>query len=117
MKFKYTLSIKPREVLKQIAKTMKKLHLIVLFITLAFLIYSCSPAYVATQPLDNDEVRPHSPSNSHVWIGGNWKYNRRLKQYNQGFGRWVIPQRGKTYYQGQWNSNSRGYYWVPGRWQ
>lgn len=78
---------------------------------------ACSPAYVASQPLDNDEVRPHSPSNAHVWIGGNWKYNHASRLYNKGNGHWVMPRRGRTYFQGQWNSDSKGYYWIPGRWE
>lgn len=80
-------------------------------------LHSCSPAYVSSQPSYSEEIRPMSPSNSHVWVGRNWIYNRQTHNYNQNNGYWALPNRGKTYQQGRWNNNQRGYYWSPGKWR
>jgi hypothetical protein len=28
-----------------------------------------------------------------------------------------LPNRGRTYQQGEWHTNQRGSYWTPGKWR
>lgn len=86
-------------------------------IGLTLLCNACSPAYVSTQPTYQDGFRPPQPSNNHVWVDGNWIYNRPTRTYNRVDGYWAVPNRGRKYKAGQWKNNNRGYYWTPGRWR
>jgi hypothetical protein len=79
--------------------------------------YACSPAYVRTQPTYEEGFRPPRPGNNHVWVDGNWIYNRPSRAYNHSNGFWAVPNRGRKYQSGQWRNNSRGFYWTPGRWR
>lgn len=94
---------------------MKKL----LFGVIAFnlLLSSCLPAYVVTQPSHQEGFRPPQPSPFHVWVDGNWFYQRRSKTYMRTNGYWSRPSRGRTYHAGHWQSNKRGYRWSQGRWK
>lgn len=96
---------------------MKSIFNIAIFMIFFVTLHSCSPAYVSSQPSYSEEVRPMSPSNSHVWVGENWIYNRQTRSYNHNNGYWALPNRGKTYQQGKWNNNRNGYYWSRGRWR
>lgn len=95
----------------------KLLHLVSYFVGLLLLLNACSPAYVSSPPRYQQEMRPAQPSLNHVWIDGNWKYNRPTKTYNQGNGRWALPSRGRQYQSGEWKNNNKGYYWAPGKWK
>jgi WXXGXW repeat (2 copies) len=86
-------------------------------ITVALLSNSCTPAYVSTQPTYEEGFRPPRPSDNHVWVDGNWHYNRQLRAYKRSNGFWSMPYRGRRYQSGHWRNNSRGYYWNPGRWR
>lgn len=94
---------------------MKKLFIAFIGVTLTLV--ACSPTYVSTRPTYEEGFRPPQPSNNHVWVDGNWIYNRRLRTYNRSNGYWSTPYRGRKYQSGQWKSNRRGYYWTPGRWR
>lgn len=94
---------------------MKKLLLGLL--ALLLLSNACSPAYVRIQPTYEEGFRPPRPTNNHVWVDGNWNYNRQLKSYNRSNGFWSTPYRGRRYQSGHWGNNSRGYYWNQGRWR
>ena len=96
---------------------MKKFLLIISFIVTAIGIEACGPGYVTSQPNNYNQYRPQSPSPSHIWIEGNWTYNRQTRGYNQNNGHWESPRKGRSYQQGAWRSNKRGYSWSPGRWR
>jgi hypothetical protein len=96
---------------------MKKLILLISFVGVAFVYNACSPGYVAEQPIYVESIRPPQPTINHIWINDNWVYNRRTNQYMRNNGNWIVPNRGRTYQQGQWKYNGRGHYWVPGRWR
>jgi hypothetical protein len=78
---------------------------------------ACSPSYVRIQPTYAEEFRSPCPSNNHVWVDGNWRYNRPIKAYTRGNGYWLLPNVNRKYESGQWRNNSRGFYWTPGRWR
>lgn len=94
---------------------MKKLFVALIGLTL--ISNSCSPSYVSTQPTYQEGFRPQQPSNNHVWVDGNWIYNRPTRSYNHSNGYWSVPNRGRKFQSGQWRNNRRGYYWSPGRWR
>jgi len=96
---------------------MKKLLLLLFFMAVVLCFQSCAPGYVSTVPTYNQGYRPAQPSNSHIWIGGNWSYGRRSRAYTQQNGHWGLPRRGRTYQEGSWNSNPRGNYWKRGQWR
>jgi hypothetical protein len=60
-------------------------------ITVALLSNACSPAYVSTQPTYEEGFRPPRPSNNHVWVDGNWNYNRQSRSYKRSDGFWSMP--------------------------
>ena len=95
---------------------MQKRIVVFLFVASTFFINACSPAYVATQPTYVEVIRPPQPSVAHIWIGNEWVYNSRARNYSSRPGYWAVPPRGRTYQQGQWNSNNRGHIWISGRW-
>jgi len=94
---------------------MKKLFIVCIGIVLTFV--ECSPNYVRTQPTYQEGFRPTQPSNNHVWVDGNWNYNRQSRSYNRSSGFWSMPNRGRRYQAGHWGNNNRGYYWNRGRWR
>ena len=98
-------------------KAMKKNILLVSLLLFALFFGACKPTYVTVRPTQTELARPMSPSNNHIWIDGNWVYNRRMQSYTRTNGYWSMPNRGRTYMQGQWKTSQKGYYWVPGRWK
>lgn len=88
-----------------------------LFIIFGLSFNACRPAYVTVKPTHAKIERPISPSINHVWIDGDWVYNRRSRAYIRNDGYWAKPNRGRTYTQGKWKSSRKGDYWVRGRWK
>ncbi|MBK7171940.1 MAG: YXWGXW repeat-containing protein [Bacteroidales bacterium] len=78
---------------------------------------SCTTGYVATEPAQVEYSRPVRPSELHVWIDGDWKYNRQNHTYIQRNGYWNKPVPSRTWVAGYWQSSHRGQYWIPGHWQ
>lgn len=69
---------------------------------------------VRHRPTDPRYEQSRRPSPNHVWIPGDWVYNRG--QYSFQPGEWVMPNRGKAYVPGHWERVRHGWYWVPGYW-
>lgn len=88
-----------------------------LIFVLGLIFNACRPAYVSIRPTHTNIERPMSPSINHVWVDGNWVYNRRTHTYSKDNGYWAKSNRGKEYTQGRWKSTQKGDYWVPGRWK
>ena len=78
---------------------------------------SCVAGYVPTEPVYVQSVRPAQPSNLHIWIDGDWVYNRQNRVYVQNAGYWERPRQNRTYVSGRWQSGAKGKYWVKGRWE
>lgn len=90
---------------------------IIFLLGIVFYLSSCSPGYVSTEPTYLEVSRPAQPSLSHVWLTGDWEYNRRSRAYTRRDGHWEVPNRGRSFVPGSWKSNQRGHYWVRGRWK
>jgi len=78
---------------------------------------ACTAGYVATEPTYVEYSRPQRPSERHVWVDGDWAFNRQTHVYVQRNGHWQSPVQGRTYISGQWQTAPRGKYWSKGRWQ
>lgn len=78
---------------------------------------ACTAGYVATEPSYVEYSRPQRPSERHVWVDGDWAFNRQTHVYVQRNGHWQSPVQGRTYISGQWQTTPRGKYWSKGRWQ
>lgn len=94
---------------------MKKRTFISIIIAL-FLLQACSRHYTKSQPTFSAVTRPNQPSAAHVWVEGNWRWNRQKKEYRQKNGYWKIPKQQRSYQNGRWENDGFGYYWIPGRW-
>jgi hypothetical protein len=81
--------------------------------TLAFILLSCTAAYVTAIPNRQGEMRPSSPYMDGVWIDGDWNY--RDKVYYAGY--WEKPKSGSAYKAGKWTPYRKGYQWRPGHWE
>ncbi|CAH0997940.1 hypothetical protein EMA8858_04075 [Emticicia aquatica] len=95
---------------------MKNTFFLISMIGIVLMFNACTP-YVSTRPPDVVTTRPMSPSNSHVWVEGNWVYNRGTHSYTRNNGYWSKPNRGRSYKEGQWRTTRRGNHWVQGRWR
>jgi len=73
--------------------------------------------YVASEPAYVEYQRPAPPSKLHIWVDGDWVYNRRSSAYVRRDGYWHNPTNGRVYVSGHWVVGPRGRSWVPGHWQ
>ena len=97
---------------------MKKLVFLISMAGILLLINSCSTTgYVASEPAYVEYSRPAPPSNLHVWIDGDWEYNRSSRIYVQKNGYWSKPNPGRVYQSGHWQSTPKGKYWSKGQWK
>jgi hypothetical protein len=96
---------------------MKKLIFLISLIGLSLLFNACSVGYVHEEPRYREGPRPHRPSDTHIWIEGNWYWHNQTRSYHHRDGYWVRPHQGHTYESGHWKKTGRGYRWVPGRWR
>ena len=95
---------------------MKKYSIIISLLVTIFFFIGCEGSYVATEPTYIVPARPQQPSQQHIWIDGDWYYNRQLHSYNRREGYWDMPRKGRTYQQGHWENNKKGHYWINGKW-
>jgi hypothetical protein len=78
---------------------------------------SCVGGYVASEPAYYDYARPQRPSETHIWINGDWGWNNQTHLYVQKTGYWEKPRQGQSYVQGSWQTTPRGKSWSKGHWQ
>jgi hypothetical protein len=95
----------------------RKLFLITSLAGLGLLFNSCVTGYVETEPSYVVMVRPAQPSNVHIWIDGDWRWNSQSQRYVQNTGYWEKPRQSQTYVSGYWQSAPKGKYWQNGHWQ
>ena len=97
---------------------MTKFIFLISFVGMLLFLDSCSTTgYVATEPEYVEYARPARPSDLHVWIDGDWVWNRQTSGYVRQNGYWQIPSRGRTYISGSWQTSPQGYRWESGHWE
>lgn len=96
---------------------MKKFIFLSGLMVMALFFNNCGPSYVSAEPTYIEEARPPRPTNTHIWVDGNWVWNRNAHTYVRRNGYWVVPNRGRAFVPGHWAVKRRGHYWVPGRWR
>ncbi len=95
---------------------MKKVIVVAGVLIVTFFFTGCEGPYVASEPVYTEGIRPAQPSSSHIWIDGDWYYNRQLHNYNRRQGHWDMPRPGHSFQQGHWESNKKGHHWIGGKW-
>ena len=73
--------------------------------------------FVRIRPIAPVVVVPPIPSPRHVWIPGEWRWNRRRGEYiwRQGF--YAVPKPGRVWIEGRWVEGPEGSRWEPGYWR
>jgi hypothetical protein len=100
-----------------LGKKLRRTFYLFCMIGIGFLLKSCMPGYVGSEPSYVEGVRPSQPSSLHVWVDGDWLYNRHNHAYTHGNGYWTRPREGRTFVSGHWQSDARGHSWTKGSWQ
>ncbi len=98
-------------------RNMKRFIYVSGFALMGICFTGCIAGYVDTEPVYVEGVRPMRPSETHIWIDGDWVYNRQSRSYARHEGHWDRPVQGKVYISGSWQTTPRGRHWNPGRWQ
>jgi hypothetical protein len=94
-----------------------KRSLIKLILIVSVVLNACADAgYVTTEPTYIEMGRPRQPSAMHIWISGDWIWQRESNRYMRNQGYWELPRRGKLYSPGYWESRPKGKHWVTGKW-
>lgn len=97
---------------------MKKFIFLFSLAGMLLLLNACSTTgYVTTEPAYVEYTRPARPSNLHIWIDGDWQYNRQSRVYVQKNGYWSKPSQGRTYQAGHWQATPQGKSWSKGHWK
>lgn len=87
------------------------------FILLFICLTSCAgTGYITTEPVYVEFGRPLQPSTAHIWISGDWVWQRHTGTYRRNEGYWTIPKPGHSYTEGHWESKRKGKRWMPGKW-
>lgn len=105
-------SIYPR-----VGKYMRIFSYLVLFTGIGIIFTSCMGGYVASEPYYTEYARPQRPSETHIWIDGDWGWNNQTHVYVQKAGYWEKPRQGQSYVAGRWQTTQRGKSWTKGHWQ
>ena len=84
---------------------------------MGLLMNACTTGYVATEPVYVEQARPPQPSNLHIWIDGDWVYNRQSRLYVRHEGYWERPTPNRTYVTGHWQTTPHGQHWLKGHYQ
>ena len=69
---------------------------------------------VRHRPSNPRFIQSRRPSPSHIWIDGDWIYDRGSYRYQPGY--WVMPNHGRSFVPGHWERVRHGWYWMPGYW-
>jgi hypothetical protein len=97
---------------------MKKLFYLVSLAGVLLILNACgTTGYVTSEPMYQEYSRPDRPSNLHIWIDGDWIFNRQTHMYVRQNGHWQKSGRNRTYVSGSWQRDSQGLRWRKGHWQ
>ena len=114
-----SLNLKPGTgIIAKSGKSFTKLIYLTSIVGIGLLFNACTTTgYVATEPVYIEHARPAQPSTLHVWVDGDWVYNRQTRVYVRNEGYWQKPNTHRTYVQGSWQSSPRGHYWSHGHYR
>lgn len=98
-------------------RNLKMLSYVIIFTFTGLVLNSCVGGYVASEPSYDAYDRPLPPSETHIWINGNWRWDHRTRGYVHEPGYWMQPRRGRIYEEGYWKSGPRGKWWINGHWR
>jgi len=98
-------------------KHSKKIIYIALLSGVGLFFTSCEAGYVASEPSYIESTRPSRPSDLHIWIDGDWRWDQRSNTYKHNDGSWQQPRHGRTFVAGHWQSSPKGNHWVNGHWE
>ena len=102
----------------QVVRNLKRLAYLAGFAGIVLCSSACmTEGYVTSEPTYMEYSRPPQPSNLHIWINGDYGWNRSSHTYVQRAGYWQRPVQGRTYKSGHWQTSSKGHSWAPGRWE
>jgi hypothetical protein len=104
-------------VIPKLISRVKRIVLVTFIAGTALFLNGCMAGYVATEPVYVEYARPQRPSELHVWIDGDWRYNSQSHGYIQRSGYWERPRQNQSYVSGHWQTNPRGKSWSKGYWQ
>jgi hypothetical protein len=104
-------------IMKKRSSQIKKIFYIASLAGMGLFLNSCLAGYVTSEPSYVEYSRPPRPSETHVWINGNWYWNNQSQVYVQRTGYWEQPRQNQRYVDGYWKSTSKGKSWSPGHWQ
>lgn len=100
-----------------VGKYLKIFSYLFLFAGMVLTLNSCMGGYVSSEPMYTEYERPQRPSETHIWIEGDWGWNNQSHVYVQKAGYWDQPRQGQTYVTGNWQTSARGKSWSKGHWQ
>jgi hypothetical protein len=104
-------------VCERVGKCMKAFGYMIIFIGIGLAFNSCVGGYVASEPSYNEYSRPPRPSETHIWISGDWGWDNHSHVYVQKMGYWEKPRQGQTHVDGHWQTTPNGKSWSKGHWQ
>jgi hypothetical protein len=98
-------------------KHVKVFGYMVIFTGIGLAFTSCAGGYVASEPTYHEYSRPPRPSETHIWISGDWGWNNQTQVYVQKMGYWEKPRQNQIYVEGYWQTSPNGKSWSKGHWQ
>ncbi len=101
----------------KVGKYMKIFSYMILLAGFGTVLNSCVGGYITTEPAYVEYSRPQRPSETHIWIDGDWNWNNQTHVYVQKAGFWDRPRQGQSYVTGRWQTTSRGKSWSKGYWK
>ena len=101
----------------KVGRNLKRFIYVSSLVGMGLFFNSCIGGYIATEPSYVETVRPERPSNLHVWIDGDWIYNRQTRAYSHNEGSWQQPRPGRVFVSGHWQTTAKGRRWAPGKWR
>ena len=73
--------------------------------------------FVRIRPIAPVIIAPPIPSPRHIWIPGEWRWNKRRGEYVWREGHWLVPKPGREWIPGFWEDGRDGSRWIPGHWR
>ena len=100
---------------------MKTLRVLLITIVAVSLLWSVSNAQVVVKHKPKApkaiKEKPAKPDAKHVWVAGEWKFNKTTKKYDWKEGHWFAPRPNTIWVSGHWKKVPEGFKWMHGQWK